>query len=108
MQRSGQAPEGTATGHVPEAMLLVVPAAPCAAPCQALRGHRGRRLPSVWCGRGRGSSQCVSPPALNPETIPLPPPFRLSLELQNSQETSQRSIDRRTDERSVVHAYKRL
>ena len=31
--------------------LLVAPAALCAAPHQALRGSRGRRLPSVWRGK---------------------------------------------------------
>ena len=55
-------------------------------PTLGTEGGQGLGLPSVWRGRSRGRSWGVSPlTPLNPERIP---PFRLSLELHNSQETS--------------------
>lgn len=59
-------PEGVDTGHCPEAMFLVTPAAPCGAPSQAPRGSTEAGGCPQTCEKEGGQLEGCGPVPLTP------------------------------------------
>lgn len=95
-------PEVIDTGHCPEAMLLVTPATPCAASCQAPRGSAEAGGCPQTCGKEGGQLEvCVPVPRpLVPSILRgfLISSCKISLELYTSQTARKNPRDPSTDD----------